>query len=83
METKLTLTLDRSVIDSAKQYARSHRKSLSNLVEVFFRNLAGESALSEKYPPLIRKLSGVISEEDLNRLSEKDERVRYILSEDR
>ena len=83
METKLTLTLDRTVIDSAKQYARSNRKSLSKLVEGFFRNLAGERALPEKYPPLIRKLSGVISEEDLSRLSENDERVRYMLRKDR
>jgi hypothetical protein len=52
-------------------------------VEGFFRNLAVERALPEKYPPLIRKLSGVISEEDLSRLSENDERARYILRKDR
>jgi len=79
METKLTLRLDRSVIDSAKQYARSHRKNLSKIVEGFFRNLAVENATPTKYPPLIEKLSGVISEEDLKRISAEDERVRYIL----
>jgi hypothetical protein len=83
MERKLTLRLDRTVIDSAKQYARSNHKSLSKLVEGFFRNLAVESAQREKYPSLIRKLSGVISEEDLDRLSERDARVRYILRKDR
>ena len=34
-----------------------------------------------EYPPLVRRLSGVISEEDIKELSLKDERVRYILKE--
>jgi hypothetical protein len=34
-----------------------------------------------EYPPLVRGLSGVISEEDIKELSLKDERVRYILKE--
>ncbi len=34
-----------------------------------------------EYPPLVRRLSGVISEEDIKKLSLKDERIRYILKE--
>lgn len=34
MTTKLTLTIDDSVIDSAKKYARHNGKSLSGIVEI-------------------------------------------------
>jgi len=79
METKLTLKLDQKVIDSAKEYAKASDKSLSRLVEDFFRSLVHESSPPEKYPPLIEKLSGVISEKDLERIAREDERARYIL----
>ena len=79
METKLTLKLDQKVIDSAKKYAKTKNTSLSNLVENFFKNLTHENTSPEKYPPLIEKLSGVVSEEDLTKLYQKDEKARYIL----
>ena len=79
METKLTLKLDRSAIESAKEYAKGSHKSLSRLVEDFFKSLAYDNSPPEKYPPLIQKLSGIISEEDLDLLSREDERTRYIL----
>jgi hypothetical protein len=79
METKLTLKLDRTVIQSAKKYAENNNRSLSKLVEDYFRNLSSENIREEEYPPLIKKLSGIISENDLAELSEEDDRVRYIL----
>ena len=83
METKLTLKLDQSVTRSAKQYAEKNHKSLSKLVEEFFRNLVYEDKPSGTYPPLIEKLSGVISQGDLEKLSLEDEKVRYILRKGR
>ena len=83
METKLTLKLERDVIESAKKYAEKNNKSLSRLVEDFFRNMVYENNSSVKYPPLIEKLSGVISEKDLEKLSQEDEKARYILRIDR
>jgi hypothetical protein len=81
METKLTLRLDKIVINSAKQYAENNHKSLSKLVEDYFKNLAYDYTPPKKYPPLIEKLSGVISEKDLKKLAKDDERARYILRE--
>jgi hypothetical protein len=52
-------------------------------VEDFFKNLVYERNHSRKYPQLIEKLSGVISEKDLERISREDEKVRYILGEER
>jgi hypothetical protein len=82
METKLTLKLDQGVINSAKTFAEENNRSLSKLVEDYFRNLVSEDKQKEEYPPLIKKLSGVISEKDLKKLSKDDEKVKYILGEE-
>jgi hypothetical protein len=81
METKLTLKLDQMVIKSAKIYAENNNRSLSKLVEDYFKNLLSENMQQEEYPPLIKKLSGIISEKDLKKLSKDDDRVKYILRE--
>lgn len=39
MDTKLTLKLDKYVIDSAKEYASSHKKSLSKMIEAYLKSL--------------------------------------------
>jgi hypothetical protein len=81
MEAKLTLKLDQTVIKSAKKYAENNNRSLSKLVEDYFKNLSSENMQEEEYPPLIKKLSGIISEDDLKKLSNDDDRVKYILRE--
>ena len=68
METKLTLKLDRSVIQSAKKYAANNNRSLSKLVEDYFRNLISENEPQKQYSPLVEELSGVISEKDLKNI---------------
>ena len=82
MDTKLTLKLDQVVINSAKKYAEDNNRSLSKLVEDYFKNLSSENMREEEYPPLIKKLSGIISEEDLKKLSKHDDKVKYILREE-
>jgi hypothetical protein len=47
MDTKLTLKLDKYVIDKAKEYATSHKKSLSRLIESYLKTLVD----NEKSPP--------------------------------
>jgi len=68
METKLTLKLDRSVINSAKLYAEKNNRSLSRLVEDYFRKLLMENGPQKKLSPLVEELSGEISEKDLKDL---------------
>lgn len=73
METKLTLKLDKMVIQSAKQYAQHRNRSLSGLVEDYFRNLvASEGTQQSHFSPLVEELSGVISEKDLKNLNYTD-----------
>jgi hypothetical protein len=68
METKLTLKLDQAVIQSVKKYAEHNNRSLSKLVEDFFRNLIAEDKPQKRFSPLVEELSGVISEKDLENL---------------
>ena len=68
METKLTLKLDQTVIQSVKKYAQNNNRSLSKLVEDYFRNLISENEPKKHFSPLVEELSGVISENDLNKI---------------
>lgn len=61
MEAKLTLKLDKVVIEAVKRYAKNRNTSLSGLVETYFRLLVGEKKGKEKnYSPLVEELSGII-----------------------
>lgn len=39
MDAKLTLKLDKYVIDKAKEYASSHKRSLSRMIEAYLKTL--------------------------------------------
>jgi hypothetical protein len=82
METKLTLKMDEAVIISAKKYAEQNNRSLSRLVETYFKNLTEKSSQKKNFSPLIESLIGVISEEELNNLVEEDPRARWIVKKE-
>ncbi len=42
MKTKLTLTIDQSVIDKAKRYAKGKGRSLSDIIENYLKVLVKE-----------------------------------------
>lgn len=62
MSTKLTLTLDKEVIEQAKKYAADKGKSLSEMVENYFKYLTDSKAEEEKeqLSPRVKKLRGVL-----------------------
>ena len=60
MDTKLTLKLEQSVIEKAKDYAKRQKTSLSRLIENYLLNITDEEATQEKITPLVRSLSGII-----------------------
>lgn len=39
MDTKLTLKLDKLVIEQAKEYASNHKRSLSRIIEAYLKSL--------------------------------------------
>lgn len=60
MTTKLTLTIDDSVISIAKKYAKQKGKSLSDIVENYLMSLTSKQNKEEIISPRILKLMGVI-----------------------
>jgi hypothetical protein len=60
MDTKLTLKLDKEIINRAKVYAESKKISLSKLIESYLQLLTKENSTKEEISPLVESLSGVI-----------------------
>jgi hypothetical protein len=62
METKLTLRLNDNVIKRAKVYARSHKISLSKMIESYLDSITKQNEKEKKFSitPLVESLSGVI-----------------------
>lgn len=59
MDTKLTLKMDESVIERAKEYAKNNNTSLSGLVESYLQKVTSASS-TRKITPLVKSLSGII-----------------------
>ncbi len=60
MDTKLTLNLNKDVIERAKDYAKSHKVSLSRLIESYLSSLTSKKKQVNEITPLVESLSGVI-----------------------
>ncbi|HEY8388898.1 MAG TPA: DUF6364 family protein [Parasegetibacter sp.] len=61
MTTKLTLTMDDSVIDGAKKFAAASGRSLSSIVESYLRTLAGNVGKQVKVQsPKVARLMGSV-----------------------
>lgn len=81
MNTKLTLTIEASVIDDAKKYALKRKSSLSNLIQNYLKTITKEENQTKevKLSPTLMSLKGSykmpknfdIQKELTNRLSEK------------
>lgn len=66
MNTKLTLTLEKEVIEIAKKYAKDRGQSLSEIVENYFKFVAVKRVKVEdkQLSPKVRKLRGIIKAGD-------------------
>ncbi len=59
MDTKLTITLEKTVIQKAKTYAKGKGQSLSNIIENYLKTLsANEVPASIELPPIVKQLKG-------------------------
>ncbi|NOY51680.1 MAG: hypothetical protein GXO88_14100 [Chlorobi bacterium] len=75
MDTKLTLKLDKFVIEQAKEYASSHKRSLSRIIESYLRSLINRDNNNEEsnfeISPFVKSIStGVNIPADLDYKSE-------------
>ena len=61
MNTKLTLTLEKEVIEIAKKYAKQKGQSLSELVENYFKLLTKDSKTEMvELSPKVKSLRGIL-----------------------
>jgi hypothetical protein len=60
MNTKLTLNVDKKVIEQAKAYSKSRKISLSKLIESYLSSLTANKKQDIEITPLVESLSGVI-----------------------
>ena len=60
MQVKVTLSLEKEVIERAKEFSRRQHKSLSKLVENYLRQITSGASEQEAITPLVSDLSGVI-----------------------
>ncbi len=61
MNTKLTLNVDKRVIEKAKEYSKSRKISLSKLIESYLSSLTANKNQDIEITPLVESLSGVIN----------------------
>jgi len=60
MDSKLTLKVDKEIIQRAKKYARERNTSLSQMVEDYFDIIVKPAETDIELTPLVKKLSGVV-----------------------
>lgn len=60
MATKLTLTIEKTIIQRAKDYAHKTGRSLSDLIESYLESLVqtGKESDLTKLPPKLKRLYG-------------------------
>lgn len=75
MNTKLTLNLDKGVIEQAKIFAKKNNVSLSKLIERYLNSLTVVSETDREVSALVESLTGVISN---NLVDDKKDYQDYI-----
>jgi hypothetical protein len=60
MESKLTLKLNKDIIDLAKTYAKEHNISLSKLIENYLQTVTLRRNKKIEISPLVESLTGII-----------------------
>jgi len=60
MGTKLTLTVEKTVIEKAKSYAKQTGRSLSELIENYLEELTHEHKNKKTLSPKLKKIVGSV-----------------------
>lgn len=60
MATKLTIVLERDIVELAKSYANKRGRTLSELIEIYLKTLVQKNDNQEDISPKIKKLRGAI-----------------------
>ncbi len=69
MNTKLTLRMNKFLIEKAKRNAKARGRSLSSIVEDYLKIITKSEEDNIELPPNVKALSGILANSDLD---EKD-----------
>ncbi|NKC15665.1 MAG: antitoxin [Gammaproteobacteria bacterium] len=72
MNQKLTLRMEKTLIERAKAYGKAHGKPVSRIVADYFAALDAPSAEEEALPAEVRELLGVAAGSGLDEASYKE-----------
>lgn len=61
MSTKLTLTVEKDIIERAKIYAKKTGRSLSELIESYLSNIIKENSSEQEISPKLKKIVGAVN----------------------
>ena len=76
MTTKLTLSVEKQVVQRAKKFARTHKKSLSEIVTNYLDYISSRDAGTPEIDPEVLELSDRIPLRDLPNL--RDAKYSYL-----
>lgn len=76
MQTKLTLSIDRQIIERAKEYAKQSNRSLSDIIETYLERLT-----DLKSDQIDHELSQIVGVIDLPADFDEKSEIRDILNE--
>lgn len=60
MTTKLTLTVEKTVIEKAKSYAKRTGRSLSEIIEKYLESITNEEKNNDQLSPKLKKIVGAV-----------------------
>ena len=77
MDSKLTLRLDKDIIEEIKIFALKHKQSLSSLTEDLYKKilLSNENSGSRIETPIARKYKGILGSENID---VAEQRLEYL-----
>ncbi len=78
MTTKLTLTIEKSIIEKAKDYARKTGRSLSDLIEIYLDSTT-KSNLEDDISNMLQKLKKLYGVVNFHKDLDHKQEIRKIL----
>ena len=67
MNTKLTLRMNKEIIEQIKMYAMDHDKSVSSLTETLYKSiLLKENEENAELTPIAKKYKGIIKNDEVD-----------------
>ncbi len=69
MKTKLTLRMEKDLIESIKEFSQKKGQSVSKIVENYFKLILKDKEKNEELTPTVKKLKGILKDK---KISEED-----------